>query len=62
MAQWPNGWGKKAAGMLALLCAALLLSGLWMLLRQCNTMGIVSQTDASDQMQQARQWEQQGKP
>lgn len=43
---------------LLLLLAALALSGLWMLARHCNTLGLIAQTDAQAQVQQARAWEQ----
>lgn len=45
----------------AVLLLAIVLSGVWMLIRQCNTMGLVGRTDATDQMRQARELEQTGR-
>lgn len=54
----PGAWLRLAVRAALLLLTAAALSGLWMLLRQCNTMGIVSSPDAIVQMQQARAEEQ----
>ncbi|MDR3765960.1 MAG: hypothetical protein Q3Y08_02840 [Butyricicoccus sp.] len=58
MARPPKGWPGMVCRAIAVLLAAILLSGVWMLIRECNTMGIVNRTDAVTQMQQARAGEQ----
>lgn len=58
MARRPKSVLKLLCRAIAVLLAAIVLSGVWMLIRACNTMGIVNRTDAITQMQQARAGEQ----
>ena len=58
MTRRPKSVLKLLCRAIAVLLAAIVLSGVWMLLRACNTMGIVNRTDATTEMQQARAGEQ----
>ena len=46
MARRPKSVLKLLCRAIAVLLAAIVLSGVWMLLRECNTMGIVNRTVA----------------